>query len=80
MTSTVQGSRGPAMNTVYKTELQPSQGSQSSREDKQHYNVMSKTGDMRLKPCAFNSRPDLRAAQPGLRKLAPAVEQSCDLP
>ena len=35
--STVQGSRGTAMNTVYKTESLPSQSLQSSREDKKHY-------------------------------------------
>lgn len=64
---------------MYKTERQPSQSLQSSREDK-HYNMMSKTGDMRLKPCAFNSRPNLRAAQPGLGKLPPAVARSCHLP
>ena len=65
---------------MYKTEFQPSQSLQSSREDKKHYNMMSKTGDTRLKPCAFNSRPNLSAAQPGLEKRPPAVEQSCDLP
>lgn len=59
MTSTVQGFYGyghehsvqdrvPAL-----TELTVQQGRQ------QHYNMMSKTGDMRLKPCV-NSRPNLR--------------------